>query len=162
VNINYLCISRGAIVGRDRYGIIADTLKLKRIVSKEIGEDKFIIVGHLLPYVVSKKDLDIVFILRCNPYVLEARLRERRYAEKKALMNVGAEVLGTTYIDAVKRYGIDKIHVIDTSTKTPDDVTKEALSILNGNSKYDGLDIDWLELVRKKGDLRRIFPDSYY
>ncbi|MEM3403950.1 MAG: adenylate kinase family protein [Nitrososphaeria archaeon] len=162
VNLNYLCISRGAISGRDKYGIIADTAKLRRIVQKEIIEDKFIIVGHLLPYVTSKKDLDIVFILRCNPYVLEERLKERKYAEKKVLMNVGAEVLGTTYIDSIKRYGIDKIHVIDTSTKMLDDVTREALSVLKGRSKYDGLDIDWLELVRKKGDLRRIFPDSYY
>ena len=162
LNINSLCISRGASVGRDKYGIVADTEKLSKIVARETKDDNFILVGHLLPYVVASRDIELAFVLRCNPYVLEKRLEKRGYPEKKVLMNVGAETLGTCHFDALKRFGKKKIHVIDTSSKKPKEVVTEALQALEGKIRYDGLEIDWLGLVREKGDLRRIFPDSYY
>ena len=162
VNINSLCISKGASIGRDIYGIVADTEKLSKIVAREIKDNDFILVGHLLPYVVASKDIELAFILRCNPYVLEKRLEKRGYPEKKVLMNIGAETLGTCYVDTLKKFGKEKIHVIDTSLKRPDEVVSEALQALEGKVRYDGLDIDWLGLVREKGDLGRFFPDSYY
>jgi adenylate kinase len=162
LNINSLCISKGGSIGRDKYGIVVDTEKLSKIIAEEIKNDSFILVGHLLPYVIASKDIELAIVLRCNPYVLEKRLEKRRYPHKKVLMNIGAEILGTCYFDALKEFGCGKIHVIDTSSKKPEEVVRESLRILEGNVRYDGSDIDWLNLVRKKGDLRRLFPDSYY
>jgi adenylate kinase len=162
VNINSLCISKGASVGRDKYGIVADTEKLSKIVAREIKDKDFILVGHLLPYVLASKDIELAFILRCNPYVLEKRLEKRGYVEKKVLMNLGAETLGTCYVDALKKFGRKKIHVIDTTSKRPNEVVAEALRALEGKIRYNGSDIDWLSLVREKDDLLRFFPDSYY
>jgi adenylate kinase len=162
LNINALCIKNGALVGRDKYGIVADTKKLLKIVGFEIKEDNFILVGHLLPYVVTSKDIELTFILRCSPYALEKRLEKRKYPEKKILMNLGAETLGTSYVDAIKKFGTKKVHIIDTSAKRPSESVEEALFVLGGGQRDDGSDIDWLGLVREKGDLRRLFPDSYY
>jgi adenylate kinase len=162
ININSLCISRGALAGRDKYGIIADTKKLKSIVYEQTKSDDFILVGHLLPYVTTSSTIQFVIVLRCNPYILDDRLKLRNYPEKKILMNVGAEILGTSYCDAINKFGKKKIHVIDTSSKKRKETLNEALLTLNGKIKYDGTDIDWLGLVREKGDLGRFFPDSYY
>ena len=162
ININSLCISRGAISGRDKYGIIANIPKLKKIVAKQIRDDNFLLVGHLLPYILSPKDTELAIVLRCNPYILEERLKTRGYPEKKTLMNIGAETLGTCYVDTVKKFGYKMIHVIDTSSKIHRETIEEALLVMEGKNKYDGSDIDWLGLVREKGDLRRLFPDTYY
>ena len=162
ININSLCISKGAVAGRDKYGIIANTKKLKNIVHEQTKSDNFIIVGHLLPYITTSSIIQFIIILRCNPYILGERLKLRNYPEKKILMNVGAEILGTSYFDTIKKFGKRKIHVIETSSKKPKETLNEALVALSGKTGYDGSDIDWLGLVREKGDLRRFFPDSYY
>lgn len=161
ININQLCISKGAILGKDRYGVIANTQKLKKIVAEQTTHDNFILVGHLLPYVSSPDNLEFIIVLRCNPYTLSERLKRRGYPEGKVLMNVGAEILGTSYFDTIRRFGKRNVHVIDTSSRKPRETLTEALSALNGETKYDGSDIDWLGLARDKGDLRRFFPDSY-
>ncbi|MGQ9780826.1 MAG: adenylate kinase family protein [Nitrososphaeria archaeon] len=161
ININQLCISKGAILGRDKYGIIADTRKLKKILAENTMHQNFILVGHLLPYVSSPDEIDFTIVLRCNPYTLGERLRQRRYPEGKTLMNLGAEILGTSYFDTIKKFGKRKVHVIDTSSRSPNETLDEALLALSGRIRYDGSDIDWLGLVRDKGDLRRFFPDSY-
>ena len=160
-NINRICVLGGAIIGRDAYGIVADVNKLKKIISKKISKN-FILVGHLLPHVISSKKVDIVIVLRCNPYVLEERLRKRGYPEKKVLMNVGAEILANCYFEACKKFGIEKIHVIETSLKSPKEVLLDALDAINGKRRFTGLEIDWLQLVADRGDLSRFFPDSYY
>ncbi len=162
ININKVCLLQGVVVGRDVYGIIADTNKLKKIISNLILSENFILVGHLLPHVVSSKQLDLVIVLRCNPYILEERLKRRGYPEKKVLMNVGSEILGTCYFEALKKFGLEKIHVIDTSKKSVKEVLNDALEALNKVRRFDGLSIDWLQLVSERGDLRRFFPDSYY
>lgn len=162
LNINRVCLLEGAIVGRDMYGIVADTSKLKKIISKLLLSGNFVLVGHLLPHVVSSNQLDLVIVLRCDPYILEERLRKRGYPEKKVLMNVGSEILGTCYFEALKKFGLEKIHVIDTSKKSVKEVLNDALEALNGVKRFDGLSIDWLQLVADRGDLNRFFPDSYY
>ncbi|MEM0385761.1 MAG: adenylate kinase family protein [Nitrososphaeria archaeon] len=162
ININRVCLLEGAIVGRDMYGVVADTSKLKKIISKLTLSENFILVGHLLPHVVSSNQLDLVIVLRCDPYILEERLRKRGYPEKKVLMNVGSEILGTCYFEALKKFGLKKIHVIDTSKKSVKEVLNDALEAINGVKRSDGLDIDWLQLVAERGDLSRFFPDSYY
>lgn len=162
ININRICMLEGAVVGRDAYGIVADVSKLKKMISKLILSDNFILVGHLLPHVVSPKQVDLVIVLRCVPYVLEERLRKRCYPEKKVLMNVGAEILGSCYFEAWKKFGLEKLHIIDTSRKSTKEVLIDALEALNGMRRFDGLSIDWLQLVADRGDLSRFFPDSYY
>ncbi|MCX8188538.1 MAG: adenylate kinase family protein [Nitrososphaeria archaeon] len=162
ININRVCLLEGAIIGRDMYGIVADTLKLKKLISKLILSENFVLVGHLLSHVVSSKNLDLVIVLRCDPYTLEERLRKRGYPEKKVLMNVGSEILGTCYFEALKKFGLEKIHVIETSKKSVKEVLNDALEALNGVRRFDGFSIDWLQLVTERGDLGRFFPDSYY
>lgn len=161
-NINRICVLEGAVAGRDAYGIVADIERLKKIISKKLPSENFILVGHLLPHVVSSNRLDLVIVLRCNPYVLEERLRRRGYPEKKVLMNVGAEILGNCYFEACKKFGVEKVHVIETSVKSPREVLSDALNVLNGGRRFNGLEIDWLQLVADRGDLSRFFPDSYY
>lgn len=162
VNINSLCISKGAVLGKDKYGLIANINKLRVIVKKEIDKNGSIIVGHLLSYVLSPKNIDLSIVLRCDPYILEQRLNARGYPEKKVLMNVGAEILGSCYFHTVKKMGKSKVHVIDNSTRKPEETLVEALKAVNEGVRYDGSDIDWLGLVRERGDLGRFFPDSYY
>ena len=55
-----------------------DTQKLTKIL-REIKLNEKIIVGHLAPYVLEKNQVEVIIILRRNPYDLESVYNERNY-----------------------------------------------------------------------------------
>jgi len=67
---------------------------------------RYIVVGHLAPYVVPDDDVVLAAVLRRNPYELIRVYEERGYSERKAKENAGAEMLGTISFDTyAARYG---------------------------------------------------------
>ena len=61
-----------------------DVIKLKKILKNKIKKDS-IIVGHLAPYVLTKKQVSKAIILRKNPYKLSPVYKKRKYSTKKLL-----------------------------------------------------------------------------
>jgi adenylate kinase len=133
-----------------------DVNKLKKIIDKKASRDS-ILVGHLAPYVVSSKNVEMVVVLRKSPYKLQPIYKKRKYTTKKSLENLGSEILGITYYDAVHQFGKKKTVQIDTSTRTISLTAKKVKSVFKGIRTSEDL-VDWLQLVLKKGDMQKFFP----
>jgi len=134
-----------------------DVKKLKNILKNKINK-KSIVVGHLAPYVITKKQVTKVIILRKNPYRLTSVYKKRKYSTKKIAENLGSEILGIVAYDSIKKFGKTKSHQIDTTSKTVAKISKTVINVIEG--KFDNDVVDWLSLISKKNDLRKFF--SYY
>ena len=134
-----------------------DVKKLSKIV-KKLATRNSIIVGHLAPYVLGKAQIDAAIILRKNPYKLIPIYKKRKYTQKKIIENVGSEILGIIEYDSIVSLGAKKTFQINATNLTPDKVVSKIRMIINRKSRGDK--IDWLELVAKKGDLAKFFPNK--
>ena len=153
IDINKIAISKKAF--KKNKGVLdVDVIKLKKIINK-MNSDA-ILVGHLAPYVISSKNVDMAIVLRKNPYWLQSTYKKRKYTSRKSLENIGSEILGIVYHDAVKEFGRKKTFQIDTSGKSISTTVKKVESIFKGSKVEDN--VDWLQLVLKKGDIQKFFP----
>lgn len=154
VDINTVAIDK-RLYKKNRGTLDVDTARLKKAIDMMASKDS-ILVGHLAPYVISPKNVQAAIVLRKSPYRLGTVYKKRGYTNKKALENMGSEILGITYNDAVQEFGKKKTFQVDTSSRSISLTVKKVESIFKGASKGDS--IDWLPLVLKKGDMQKFFP----
>lgn len=114
----------------------------KDILSKE--EDGIVIDG-LLSHLLSPENVSDIVILRTDPKILEERLMEREYSEKKVHENVEAEALGVILEEAVEKHGVEKVHEIDTTKQAVEETIKTFEKALAGEKTLKPGSIDWLE-----------------
>ncbi|HMK32202.1 MAG TPA: shikimate kinase, partial [Nitrosopumilaceae archaeon] len=129
---------------------------LQKILNKKITSHS-LVVGHLAPYVIPRNKVQIVIVLRKNPYKLVSVYKKRKYSKQKTIENLGSEILGITFYDALKKFGPAKIHQIDTSLSSVSKVVKK-IEMLIEKGKFQEDQVDWLGLISKKHDLKRFFP----
>ena len=154
IDINKVAISEGVFEKR-KDTLDVDVKKLKKIIDK-IGTRNSLLVGHLAPYVISKKNTEIVIVLRKSPYKLQNIYKKRGYAKKKAIENLGSEILGITYYDTIRAIGRRKTCQVDTSDRSIPLTANKVESIFCGiKSREDN--VDWLQLVKKNGDMQKFF-----
>ena len=155
IDINKIAIEQG-LAKKNNGTLDVDVNKLKKIIDKEASKNS-ILVGHLAPYVISPKNVNVSVVLRKSPYKLQSIYKKRKYTNKKSLENLGSEILGITYYDTVREFGNKKTFQIDTSNKSISVTAKKVESIFKrGRIKDDK--IDWLQMVLKKGDMQKFFP----
>ena len=130
-----------------------DVDSLKKIINKKIG-DSSLIVGHLAPYVVSPKKINKVIVLRKSPYDLLKIYEKRKYSQKKAKENASSEILGIIMHDTLNIFE-DKVFQLDTTGKSIKEVTSSVFKIINED--FPSEEVDWLELIKKKNDLKKFF-----
>ena len=130
-----------------------DTQKLTKIL-REIKLNEKIIVGHLAPYVLEKNQVEIIIILRRNPYDLESVYNERNYSEIKIKENTGSEVLGIIMHDTIEKFE-EKAFQINISEKNIQQVVEKVLKVIS--KKEGNEEVDWLDLVTKNNDLEKFF-----
>jgi adenylate kinase len=134
-----------------------DVVKLSKAIKKMLKSDT-LVVGHLAPYVVPKKQVKFAIVLRKNPYKLIPIYKKRNYSKKKLVENVGSEILGVTAYDTIKRFGANKVYQLDTTNiSVKKTVNKIRLAF---KKRFKGDRVDWLELVAKNNDLGRFFPQK--
>ena len=153
IDINKIAIESNYIE-KDEIGVEVDVQNLKNDLNKIITK-KSLIVGHLAPYVAEKSDVDIVIILRKNPYKLEQVYKERGYSKEKIKENLGSEILGIIAHDAISEFGIENTFQIDTTTKTLQEVVEKIQKIIQQRDSDEN--IDWLSEVNEKNDLQKFF-----
>ncbi|MCV0431028.1 AAA family ATPase [Nitrosopumilus sp.] len=132
-----------------------DTEKLKEILKQEISSD-CIIVGHLAPYVLDKEQVKTAIVLRRSPYDLIQVYKQREYSDKKSKENTGSEILGVITHNSINQFN-EKTFQINVTGKEIQDVVNKIESIILGN--LQGEDVDWLELVTNRNDLKKFFVD---
>ncbi|MDE1812794.1 MAG: AAA family ATPase [Thaumarchaeota archaeon] len=155
IDINKIAIEQKLVKKND--GVLdVDVNKLKKIIDKEASKNS-ILVGHLAPYVISAKNVEVAVVLRKSPYRLQSTYKKRKYSSKKSLENLGSEILGITYYDTIREFGQKKTFQIDTSSRTISDTVKKVESIFRKTRTKDDK-VDWLQMVLKKGDMQKFFP----
>ena len=138
---------------KDTYDV--DIGKLEKILEQKISEKK-VIVGHLAPYVLDKNKVKIVIVLRKNPYDLISVYKERRYTDEKSKENLGSEVLGIIAHDTISKFQ-EKAFQINTSGKSIREVVEKVMTLISSNEGNE--EVDWLDLITKKNDLKKFFND---
>ncbi|MDE1770080.1 MAG: AAA family ATPase [Thaumarchaeota archaeon] len=159
LDLNIIDINKVAIeekVFKKNNGILdVDVNKLKKIINKMDSENS-LLVGHLAPYVISPKNVEVAIVLRKSPYKLQPVYKKRKYTTKKSLENLGSEILGIVYHDTVRGFGRDKTFQIDTSDKSISFTVKKVESIFK-EIKVKEDKVDWLQMVLKNGDIKKFF-----
>jgi len=130
-----------------------DTRELEKIIKEKISCPS-LIVGHLAPYVLSTNQVKKVIVLRRNPYELIRVYKERGYTEEKIRDNSGSEILGVIAYDAINQFG-NKVIQVDVTGKSISEIKEKVIDIINGIKISE--DVDWLDLVTKKNDLKKFF-----
>src|SRR6476660_5241631 len=98
----------------------------------------------------------MTIVLRKNPYKLIPIYKKRKYSKQKTIENLGSEILGITFYDALKKFGPAKMRQIDTSLSSVSKVVKK-IETLFEKGKFQEDQVDWLGLISKNGDLKRFF-----
>ena len=153
IDINKIIISNNAF----NFETFDADLKRTRELLKGliINNENLVIVGHLLPYVIKKNELDFIAILRRSPYSLLETYKKRKYSTKKIHENIISEILGICFYDTLKIFGPKKISEIDTTHNYPEDSVKEIIYTYDYKSERQIGMIDWLDLIYKNGDAKR-------
>ena len=153
LDINKFAIEKG-LGEQVNDGIEVNTTKLKNEIQK-LKLNKLLIIGHLAPYVLDKSDIDIVIILRKNPYNLIEIYKQRDYQDSKIKQNTGSEILGVIANDSIASFGKEKSFEIDTTDKSPERILEKIHDITNNHKGGDI--VDWLRLVEEKNEIKKFF-----
>lgn len=154
IDINEIAKNSGLFEQNDESNDV-DTEKLREVLRDRIS-NKCIIIGHLAPYVLDKKQSSIVIVLRRSPYDLIKVYSERGYSDKKSKENASSEILGVITYDAINQFQ-DKVVQINVSDRNFQEVLDKVESAISGSTNSD--EVDWLELVTKNSDLKKFFVD---
>jgi adenylate kinase len=122
---------------------VVDTHRLRG----KIDTKSKIVSGHLLPYVIPDKTIDLVVVLRCSPNVLRKRYESRKYSEKKTRENVESELIGLISAACGGAYQLRKIAEFDTSKTKPETTARKILDIIKGQKEPSFGSIDWLSTL---------------
>ena len=138
-----------------RETFIADMEAVSRRISQIIDSVKgdFIIEGHYAVHVVPPEKVSLVFVLRKNPKDLKEILEERGYNQRKVRENLAAEILDVCLFDAVSICGVEKVCEINTDSKSPSEIAKEILLVIEGKKRPRVGIADWLGMLEAEGKL---------
>jgi adenylate kinase len=153
IDLNQIAITKG-IFEKKGSTLDVDVNKLSRVVKKMIKRNT-IVVGHLAPYVIPRRQVKFALVLRKSPYKLISVYKKRKYTKKKAFENLGSEILGVVAYDAVARFGPSKVYQLDATRLSTKKATSKIKSIFK--KRFAGDRVDWLGLVTKNGDLAKFF-----
>ncbi len=144
-----------------RRTLIADTEKISKRLQEILknSEGNIIIEGHYAVDVVSKKDVNTVFVLRRDPAELKGVLERRGFEGKKLWENLAAEILDVCLCDALSACGADKVCEIDVSGKTVEAVVEEMILVLEKRKACRSGVVDWLGKLEDEGRLGEFLRD---
>ena len=152
IDINNLAIELGLTEkAKETLEVYVAELKIK--MKQKVSKNS-LIVGHLAPYVLDESDVDVVIVLRKNPMDLIKVFKNRGYSKEKIKSNTAAEFIGVTLNDSITSFGEEKTFQIDTTNKTPEQVTSIIDKIVNGKNKGDV--VDWFHLVDKSAAIQEL------
>ncbi|HJU12910.1 MAG TPA: AAA family ATPase [Candidatus Nitrosotalea sp.] len=154
VDINKMAISEG-LAEKAKGALDVDVAKLKKVIEKKVPKGA-LVVGHLAPYVVPRRRVEVAVVLRRSPYELERVYKKRKYDRKKMIENLGSEILGVTYYDTVKGVGRKKTFQIDTTGRSVADTARRIKSLF-AKKRLRQDSVDWLAVVTKRKDLAKFF-----
>ena len=161
IDLNQLALNKNLTLGYDkkRNCSIADFDTISKEVLEEIRQLKsetVILDGHYAVQVVNTEMIKIAFVLRCDPNVLENRLRKRGYSERKIAENIMAEILGVCLNDVFNYFDPKKVYQIDATKLSPLKVATKIIDKLENKTLKSEV-IDWMEKIIEDGNIKLLF-----
>jgi adenylate kinase len=148
---------------RDTYVIDEEKIvpEIINLVKKSKTQDIscLIIEGHLTD-IIPEELIDLVIVLRCDPDVLNGRLKSRGYSKEKILENVQSEILGNCANFFVEKEMKKPLLEMDTSAIEIDKLVNIIVEIISREkniTKYALGKIDWLEKLSAENRLEEYF-----
>ena len=153
------CVSINDLAGPRTTDNEIDTKALRARLQVKVRVSS-LLYGHLLPYVVDKRSVSKVAVLRCEPATLKKRLQAREYPPAKVASNVEAELIGVVSFDAFSKFGPEITGEVDTTQTTPKDAAWIVARFLLGQMLLPRR-IDWslgYDSAARLGSLLGITP----
>jgi len=146
LDLNKIALESGGVLS-DGEDFEVDTDKLRKQVLRKIKGRKVVLVGHLLPFILSQDEIEFVAVLRCSPKELEARYFKRAYSNKKIKDNISSEILDICFASALRSFGPSTIAEFDTTERQPNDIAKDIRLVWSGDAKRSFGKINWLSEI---------------
>jgi len=146
LDLNKIALESGGVLS-DGEDFEVDTDKLRKQVLLKIKGRKVVLVGHLLPFILSQDEIEFVAVLRCSPKELEARYSKRAYSNKKIKDNISSEILDICFASALRSFGPSTIAEFDTTERQPNDIAKDIRLVWSGDAKRSFGKINWLSEI---------------
>lgn len=112
-----------------------------------------IIDSHITFEIGPSPRVERTVVLRCNPVVLERRLKRKRWSKRKISENVLAEILDICLWEAVENYGWRKVSEIDTTNSNAEEVVRQAIRAIRRRRIQKRPRVHWLSALRHQGML---------
>ena len=145
IDLSKLAIERGLVEEWDgrRETAVVDIESVRREVERLLkSHGRVVVEGHYAHDVVPGDAW--IFVLRREPWRLREELEHRGYGEGKVKENVEAELLDICLSEAVESHGAERIHEIDTTDKTAEEVVEEMIEVVEGRRPRRIGVVDWL------------------
>jgi len=126
--------------------------RLRRLLSQTTHP--IVIDTHIPDGIITNNSVRLVFVLRCNPRILENRLSRKKWKPTKVRENVLAEMLDACLVDALKCYGWRRLVQLDTSHMSVNKCVATANRILRHGVRRR-VKIDWITTLGKDDALAR-------
>ncbi|WP_049970818.1 adenylate kinase family protein [Haladaptatus cibarius] len=149
VHLNDVIREEGLDEGTDeeRNSLYADFDAIRGWLAEREDEDGnengVLIDSHLAHHF----DVDKVVVLRCHPEQLAERLVERGETAPKAEENAESEALDVILSEAVAEHGTESVYEIDTTDRTPEDVSTDIEAVIRGERAPSAGTVDYLDYL---------------
>lgn len=134
VNVTTIINTNPSLIEKIENGVRVIKPKLKKVLEKNLPKN-YVIDTHLIEYTPK---VDIIVVLRCEPFELKKRLKKRKYSDEKIRENLEVEILN--YFTSSTRQR--KIIEIDTSKNKSDTNIKKIVKMIK-NKKWNKGAITW-------------------
>ncbi len=133
----------------ERQTYVIDEHAVVEEVSKIIREcDRSVIIDTHYPEILPPEMVDIVIVLRLHPRKLEERLWRKGWQWNKIRENVLAEILSVVSINAIQRFGTNRVYEVDVTEKSVEEILETVIEIIEKRRGFKtGLQIDWLTII---------------
>jgi adenylate kinase len=143
-------------IDRERRTKVMDVTRTGSSLRRELRamSGPVVVDTHTPEGILPREMVRQVFVLRCHPKVLEARLRAKKWKANKIRENVLAEILDSCLTAAVKQYGWRKVIQLDTSRESvQQSLGMVRRSVLGKPGRR--INVNWLARLEKEGLLDR-------
>lgn len=158
LDLNKIALDFGGALSEGEEDLEVNPDVLRKQVLPQIKGGRVVLVGHLLPFILSKGEIEFVVVLRCSPQELDKRYSKRGYSDKKIKDNISSEILDICLAEALNSFGPAVIAEFDTTERQPNDVAEDIALVWSGNMKRSLGKINWLSKIPKE-DLIEKYSD---
>ncbi len=118
INVNELAKKEKLIIGFDEKRN-CDIIDISAFKNLDLNSFKpCIFEGHISHFL----NVDVIFVLRCDPIILKKRLKQRGWDKYKILENLESEIIDVISNEALEIHSVDNIYEIRTDKFKKDEI----------------------------------------